>query len=269
MRSYASHLGLLDRQLARGRILKFSSALCIVFAILLGAACGPDSHDTVVIVSANAEWRALLAVLKPRPDALRTTPYGQYFVAPAGSIAGVSKPLLFFHGGWGKVDAAASAQWALSKWAPQMVVNLGTAGGFPGRVREGDIVFATSTIVYDIVERMGSAQEAIDDYTTDLEPVPESLRSLVIGSPMISADQDIDPQRIPELTSTFGAVAADWESASIARVCKKNNVRVIILRGVSDVVDVTGSRTYGNIQDFESQSRKIMGSLILLLAKVV
>lgn len=129
---------------------------------------------------------------------MRTAPYGQYFVAPAGSVAEVSKPLLFFHGGWGKVDAAASAQWAISKWTPRLVVNLGTAGGFPGGAREGDIVFATRTIVYDIVERMGSAQEAIDDYTTDLEPVPESLRKLVVGSPMISADQDIDPQESRE-----------------------------------------------------------------------
>ncbi|MBL8021680.1 MAG: 5'-methylthioadenosine/S-adenosylhomocysteine nucleosidase [Leptospirales bacterium] len=212
---------------------------------------------------------SLLAVLKPDPASLKATPYGQYFSAPAGSIAGVSKPLIFFHGGWGKVDAAASAQWAISKWSPRLVVNIGTAGGFSGRIREGEIVFATRTIVYDIVERMGSAQEAIDDYTTELGPPPDSLKEMVHESPIISADQDIDPERIPELLLKYNAVAADWESASIARICKKNNVQVIILRGVSDVVNTSGSRTYGNLQDFETQSRHLMARLLALLSRVV
>lgn len=237
--------------------------------VLSGGSCTQGSHDTVIIVSANAEWRALLAILKPDPTSLGATPYGQYFIAPTGSIAGVSKPLLFFHGGWGKVDAAASAQWAISNWKPRLVVNIGTAGGFPGRIREGDIVFATRTIVYDIIERMGSAQEAIDDYTTELGPPPDSLKPLVHGSSIISADQDIDPNRIPELLHKYNAVAADWESASIARICKKNNIRVVILRGISDVVNTSGSRTYGNLEDFETQSRQIMTRLLALLVRVV
>jgi adenosylhomocysteine nucleosidase len=241
------------------RSLTRTIVLCI--ALLLFGACR-NSQDTVVIVSANAEWRALLAELKPEAGDLQPSPYGQWFV---GKLPNVEKPLLFFHGGWGKVDAAASAQWALSKWNPRLVVNIGTAGGFPGRVREGDVVFVTHTIIYDIIERMGSAAEAIQDYTTQLDPPPPGLSGLVIPSAILSADQDIDPRRVPELMRTYNVVAADWESASIARVCKKNNVRVMILRGISDVVDVSGSRTYGNAADFEAQSKKIMLKLLAFL----
>ena len=239
----------------------------ITLCALFSAGCTRIQHKTVVIVSANSEWRAVLGLL--RPDRVQTTPYGPWFLASPGLIPGMSRALVFFHGGWGKIDAAASTQWAISTWHPELIVNIGTAGGFPGRVREGDIVFATRTVVYDIVERMGSAKEAIDDYATNLSQPPASLNGLVIASTIISADQDIDPVRVPELMRDYMAVAADWESASIARICKKNETRVIILRGVSDVVRVSGSRTYGNIQDFESQSRKLMHSLIALLAKAI
>ncbi len=238
----------------------------VVVAALLGGACTRHSQNTVVIVSANAEWRALLAAVKPESSDLKPSPYGQWFV---GKLPNVEKPILFFHGGWGKVDAAASAQWAISKWNPQLVVNIGTAGGFPGRVKEGEIVFATQTIIYDIVERMGSATAAIQDYATKLDSPPPGLAGLVIPSAILSADQDIDPRRVPELMQTYNAVAADWESAAIARICKKNNVRVMVLRGISDVVDVSGSRTYNNAADFEAQSKKIMLKLLSFLPRVI
>lgn len=245
------------------RIFFFCAAL---FA--LGAYCR-DSRNTVVIVSANAEWRALVDVIKPENNSLQSSPYGQWFVLPGRKLQGIEKPLVFFHGGWGKVDAAASAQWAVLKWHPGLVINIGTAGGFPGRVHEGDVVFVTKTIIYDIIERMGSATEAIQDYTTQLDSPPEGLAGLVIPSPILSGDQDIDPRRVSELMRTYSAVAADWESGSIARICKRNQVPVVILRGISDVVGASGSRTYGNAADFEAQSKKIMRSLLALLPRVI
>lgn len=31
-------------------------------------------------------------------------------------------------GGWGKIDAAAAAQYGISRWQPSVVINLGTCG---------------------------------------------------------------------------------------------------------------------------------------------
>ena len=49
------------------------------------------------------------------------------------------------------------------------------------------------------------------------------------------------------LIEKYNAVAADWESGAIAWVAKKNNTRVLILRGVSDLVDDSGGEAYGNL----------------------
>jgi len=55
---------------------------------------------------------------------------------------------------------------------------------------------------------------------------------------MATADQDLNPKRIPYLWEKYGAVAADWESGAIAYVAQRNdNTKCLILRGVSDVVD--------------------------------
>jgi|GEM_PF-2137721 len=64
---------------------------------LAGAVMARDPHFAVLI-SANAEWRALRPLF---PNAVvRTSPYGEYF------YAGVARErVLFFQGGWGKVAA--------------------------------------------------------------------------------------------------------------------------------------------------------------------
>ena len=45
-------------------------------------------------------------------------------------------------GGWGKIDAAASAQYAISRWRPSIVVNLGTCAGISGQIDKFDTVLA-------------------------------------------------------------------------------------------------------------------------------
>jgi adenosylhomocysteine nucleosidase len=79
---------------------------------------------------------------------------------------------------------------------------------------------------------------------------------------LISADRDILVEDIPGLVQKYGAVAADWESGAIAWVAKRNAVRCLILRGVSDLVGSGGGEAYGNIVLFHENTRTIMHRLI-------
>lgn len=47
---------------------------------------------------------------------------------------------MFFHGGWGKIAAVASAQYVIDRWSPELLVNLGTCGGFEGEITKGTII---------------------------------------------------------------------------------------------------------------------------------
>jgi catechol 2,3-dioxygenase-like lactoylglutathione lyase family enzyme len=79
---------------------------------------------------------------------------------------------------------------------------------------------------------------------------------------LVSADRDIVTGDIPGLVKKYGAVAADWESGAIAWVAKKNGVRCLILRGVTDLVGAAGGEAYGNIGLFHENMKTVMQGLI-------
>jgi adenosylhomocysteine nucleosidase len=228
-----------------------------------------DAVSAVILISAGAEWRALfpdLVARLPGHSPVTTSPYGEWFKARVND-----RRVIFLHGGWGKVAAAASAEYAISRWQPERILNLGTCGGFAGLAEPGEILLAEETVIYDIIEQMGDPQEAIRHYSTRprLEGLPEKLPFPLRRVRLISADRDILPAEIPALISKFGAVAADWESGAIAWVAERHNLPCIILRGVTDVVSTTGGEAYGDIEVFRSRARGIMQKLISYLPDLI
>ena len=212
----------------------------------------------LVIISANTEWRFVKAHLNPVE--LNPSPFGEWFIADYPQ-----KRFLFFQGGWGKISAAASAQYAISTWSPEIVVNLGTCGGFTGTsIRKGNLILADSTLVYDIIEQMGNPAEAIQAYATQMDlawvNIPPGLK--VIKTRLISADRDIIPSQVAELIEKYDAVAADWESGAIAWVCQKNQTRCLILRGVTDLVNNHEGEAYGQFDVFVEGTAQVMAPLL-------
>ncbi len=225
--------------------------------LLLLAALGAPAAPVVVLISANAEWRE---VKKRWPtQVMERTPYGETFER---KLAG--QAVRFLHGGWGKVAAAGSAQYALNRWRPRVVLNLGTCGGIQGRIARFETILVDRTLVYDIVEMMGDSQEAIDHYTTrlDLTFLPADLPTPVRKGLLISADRDLDPHQIPELIKRYDAIAVDWETAAIAYVVHRNGARLVALRGVSDLVSPQGGEAYGNPGVFENGTARVMHQLL-------
>jgi adenosylhomocysteine nucleosidase len=233
----------------------------------------------VVIISANAEWRVVKELF---PDLfIQNSPYGEY----ANLKLGIWNPTLF-HGGWGKISAAATAQYVIDHFQPDLLVNLGTCGGFAGRtlapdasagVETGTIILVERTLVYDIIEQMGDGAEAIEHYSTEIDlswladngrqttSCPKGIdhRPLsIVRGLLVSADRDIVVEDIPLLIEKYDAVAADWESGAIAWVAKRNNTRLLILRGVTDLVGGDGGEAYGNIELFHERTKEVMKTLI-------
>lgn len=210
----------------------------------------------VIIFSSRSEWRAARNCRKVA--FVEETPYGECFALLEGE-----QTTIYLQGGWGKISAAASAQYAILHWKPDLVINLGTCGGLLGKVERGDVILAERTLVYDVIEQMGDQKEAYQHYTTELdlswlqEPYPQPvLRGL-----LLSADRDILAEQVAWLQDNFGGVAADWESGAIAWVCSKNKVKCLILRGVSDLVGPDGGEAYGT-KIFKQVSEKIIANLL-------
>ncbi len=211
----------------------------------------------VVLISADAEWRAVRQLY----------PHLYCRPTPFGDEAWLELPRLgrlrLFHGGWGKIAAAASTQYAIDRWQPALLVNLGTCGGFADHVEIGEILLVTRTLVYDIIEQMGDQAASLAHYTTELNlgwlrrPWPVDVRP----SLLISADRDLLAEEVESLHRRYGAVAGDWESASIAYVAARNEIPLLILRAVSDRVDADGGEVYGDFALFERRTLTLLRRL--------
>jgi adenosylhomocysteine nucleosidase len=216
----------------------------------------------VALISAIAEWEGVKFLF---PNlVIHKSPYGETanLTLDTPALSRVEGwHLKLYHSGWGKISSAAMMQYVIDHDSPDLVVNLGTCGGFEGVVEQGDIILVEKTFVYDIVELMGDL-DISTYYASSLDvswlstPWPHPVRRGAIAS----ADSDLPPDKIPFL-KTKGAIAADWESAALAWVANKNNARLLILRGVSDMVNEQGGEAYGDIEIFNQRAKDIMKQL--------
>lgn len=220
----------------------------------------------IILISADVEWQAILP-LHPGVK-INTSPLGEWFEDQI-EVDECIESIRYFHGGWGKIAAAASTQYVIDHWEPDLLINLGTCGGIEGVIKKGEICLITSTIVYDIIEQMGDQDEAIAYYSTDLDlswlgdnyPIPVEKTAIVTG------DRDLLVEDIPYLKDHFGARVGDWESGAIAFVASRNKVPLIILRGVSDMVGNEGGEAYSHFRIFEQTARTIMQALDLSISR--
>lgn len=230
--------------------------------VALGCSQSQQSNEQkkiVVLISANAEWRVVKSVY---PDAnYQTTPWGEYF-EQAISTANGKQPVLFFHEGWGKVAAAGATQYAIDRWNPELFINLGTCGGFEASVKRFEILLIDKTIIYDIKEAMGDSKEAIQDYSASIDlswlHAPDSIRKTLL----VSGDRDLVPSEIPSLKENYNAIAGDWETGAIAYTCQRNKKKLLVLRGVTDLVNEKGGEAYGKPEVFINGTEVVMRKLL-------
>lgn len=226
---------------------------------------GESTHPEVaVMISADIEWQVVREIF-PGTE-IQPTPYGEWFSLRAGApTSGLD--VNFLHGGWGKIAAAASAEYAIQRWNPALLVNIGTCGGFAGYVQKGETILAERTVVYDIIEQMGDFDAHIQYYATEIDlawsgaELPSPARRGVL----VSADRDLLCDEISNLMAKYGAIAGDWESGALAWVAARHQVPCLILRGVSDVVGGQGSPAYGDLGYFKDGARQIMENLLTAL----
>lgn len=217
-----------------------------------------DSHaDFLVLICAGAEWRAILPIF---PDAPVThTPYGDCFSYLIGR-----NEVTFLHSGWGKVAAAGATQYAIGRWNPRLLVNLGTCGGVEGLVQLNETLLAEETVIYDIIEGMSSYQQSITRYSTKAKMdwlgsrLPFSARRLQL----FSADRDIRPEDVRGILRYLGAAAGDWESGAFAWVCEKNQKDWLVLRTVTDLVSESSGEALGNVALWRTRTGQVMKTLL-------
>jgi adenosylhomocysteine nucleosidase len=222
----------------------------------------------VILISAEAEWKVIRSVYADVK--INISPFGDWFNAVIQAYEHTYE-VTFTHGGWGKIAAAASTQYIIDHFGPELLINIGTCGAFDHTLQRGDIILASKTLVYDIVEQMGDPDEAIQAYATDIDnswlknELPKGTREGLL----ISGDRDIIQTDINELRQKYGATAADWESGAITWTAARNHMPILILRGVSDLVTEEAAKAYGNMAHFENGTTNVITTLLSQLPEYI
>jgi len=213
-----------------------------------------------VQICSEDEWKHTKSLLRVKKNELRQDPLMEWFVRSLRK-----EQYIWYWSGATKTRAAAACQKAIDKWRPGVIFNLGTCGGVSKGIQKLDVILANKTFQYDVTQRFGkpsarflrSLMTKLDISWVDLDMVSERLR---IGT-IASADQDLWEQSRRQLQKK-GILAADWESASIAKVCELNKTQCLILRGVTDIPDDTQA------SDFQNNTPKVMESLFRILSQI-
>ena len=149
--------------------------------------------------------------------------------------------------GVGKVFAAICAETMILRYKPEIIINIGVAGGLAEGLKIGDIVIADGVVQHDMdTTALGYPLGLLADIrlikiTADQDAV-ETLKNACdelcinyeIGT-IASGDQFISDAAVKQrIKENFSAKACEMEGASIGQVCYVNDVPFAVLRAISD-----------------------------------
>jgi len=119
-------------------------------------------------------------------------------------------------GGIGEEAAHRAAELAVSYARPELLVNAGLAGGVSPGLKVGDV---------------GRVKEVVE--------IPTGLRYTTSGGEwvLITGATISGPEAKHDLFTKYGADVVDMEAAAIARVAEEHDLKLAIIKSVSDVAD--------------------------------
>ena len=163
-----------------------------------------------------------------------------------GSFYQIRDNVIACAGGVGKVNAAMSTQLIISRYQPDVVLNVGVAGCFEN-VPIGTLVLATGFVQHDSdTTALGDPVGLVSTVNMVTFPTSWQEKSRLamdkLGLPYrtgLVATGDWfapDPPRSHWIYDTFRPLLCEMEGGAVAQVCHRNGVPFIALKSVSDCV---------------------------------
>ena len=155
--------------------------------------------------------------------------------------------------GVGKVNAAATTQAIIMKYAPELIINIGVAGTTTRELGIGDFVVGSSYVQFDVdTSPVGDPKYMISGINKIMiEPNNELCEKAVatakklfpnkkvVSGRIASSDKFVGGQNayLKDEVIALGASCVEMESGAIAHVALLNNVSYIAVRTISDSAD--------------------------------
>jgi adenosylhomocysteine nucleosidase len=157
--------------------------------------------------------------------------------------------VILLRSGIGKVNAAMSTTILLEKYAPDYVINTGSAGGYDPVLNVGDLVISTEVRHHDVdvtvfgyeygqVPKLPAAFEANKELILVAENCAKEIHGIQTLQGLIATGDSFmnDPVRVDYIRDKFTDIkAVEMEAAAIAQVAHQFGVPFVIIRSISDI----------------------------------
>lgn len=187
-----------------------------------------------------------------------------------------NKKVVVCKSGVGKVNASVTATIMIITFNPQIIVNIGTAGGLVEKQNTLDIVISKDIIQHDydtsyIDGELGIGIRSSSDYQlrkiVEEAFIESGLSADIYIGDIISGDLFVgETEKIVELKKKFPtAIACEMEAGAIAQTCEKLGVPFIVVRSLSDIVfnDNSGIDFMKNVEITSKRSAEMVKNLIV------
>lgn len=188
------------------------------------------------------------------------------------------KPVVLLKSGIGKVNAALATSMLVERYAPEAIINTGSAGGFASNLEVGDIVISDSVVHHDVdvtafdyvygqVPQMPPAfqadQELVQLAKSVIDQFPDTnaeIGLIATGDSFMS-----DPERVAFVRDKFPAMlAAEMEAAAVAQVSYHYGTPFVIVRALSDIA---GKESSVSFDAFLDQAARNAATLIIKMVE--
>ena len=199
---------------------------------------------------------AEVALLRDSLNGLETHRFGKNFVVYTGQFAG--KDIALCQSGIGKVNAAIATTLLKEHFAPDVVINTGSAGGIGGDLKVGDVVVGTHIMHHDVdvtafgyqhgqVPQLPAAFTCDETLVATAEKAACTFQAArVMHGLIVSGDSFINSKaaieqihaRLPQ------PLAVEMEAAAIAQTCYQLDTPFVVIRAISDSAEDSASVSF-------------------------
>ena len=222
---------------------------------------------TIGIIGAMEQEVALLRAQMNDVETLSLAGCEFYRGTLAGQNVVLTRP------GIGKVAAAVATTLLLDRFAPDCVINTGSAGGFDPELHIGDVVISSEVRHHDVDVtgfgyEIGQVPRLPAGFTAD-EQLKAIARAAISELPasiqckeglICTGDQFMcDPVRIAKARHDFPTMAAvEMEGAAIAQVCHQFGTPFVVTRSLSDIAGKESPTSFDEYLEIASKNSSAM-----------
>lgn len=183
--------------------------------------------------------------------------------------------VILVRSGIGKVQAGMTTGLLLAQYAPDVVLNTGSAGGIGQGLKIGDVVISSEVAYHDVdatafgyvigqLPQQPARFKADSDWVARVQRAAAAVKLASRTGLIVSGDQFVSSQAASKkiLANFPGALASEMEGAAIGQVATQFKVPFVVIRAMSDVGDEDAGVIF---DDFVVKAGQHSAAMILAL----